>query len=121
MLLPVISPVKGRKTPAKRVGTEAAAVDGAGRKRQWKHREATREEVGTSARARASFEAHEAHAALDEAAQAAIEARLLDRLGSATLISLSQRPRASRAGLARYELEKQGEASEVKALQPLAI
>ena len=63
MLLPVISPVKGRKTPAKRVGTEAAAVDGAGRKRQWKHREATREEVGTSARARASFEAHEAHAA----------------------------------------------------------
>ncbi len=63
----------------------------------------------------------DALAALDEAAQAAIEARLLDRLGSATLISLSQRPRASRAGLARYELEKQGEASEVKALQPLAI
>lgn len=63
MLLPVTSPVKGRKTPAKRVGTEAAAVDGAGRKRQWKHREATREEVGTSARARAAFEAHEAYAA----------------------------------------------------------
>ncbi len=63
----------------------------------------------------------DALAALDEAAQGAIEARLLDRLGSATMISLSQRPRTSRAGLARYELNKQGDASIVSALNPLPI
>lgn len=63
----------------------------------------------------------DAMAALDEAAQTSIEARIMDRLGSVTLVSLSQRPRASASRLARYELDKQGDASEVRVLQPLAV
>lgn len=63
----------------------------------------------------------DALAALDETAQAELEKRIMDRLDNAMLISLSQRPRTSSAGVARYEIEKVGGAARVKAFEPAAI
>lgn len=59
----------------------------------------------------------DALAALDEAAQAEIEDRIMDRLGSTTLISLSQRPRTSGHGVRRYEITRKGGTSSVEALE----
>lgn len=56
-------------------------------------------------------------AALDEAAQSELEARILQRLDRATLISLSQRPRGSGDGVSRYEIDRRGENSVLKALE----
>ncbi|MGE0698155.1 MAG: ABC transporter ATP-binding protein/permease, partial [Hyphomicrobiaceae bacterium] len=50
----------------------------------------------------------DALAALDEAAQAELEAVITARLGEATLVSLSQRPRAPAAGLMRLEIDRRG-------------
>ena len=56
----------------------------------------------------------DAMAALDEAAQAEIEARIADRLGSSTLISLSQRRRPPDAGIRRYEIARRKGLSSVE-------
>ena len=58
----------------------------------------------------------DALAALDEAAQAEIEARIMQRLDCATLISLGQRPRASGTGVLRFEIDRGGELPKVQAL-----
>jgi putative ATP-binding cassette transporter len=58
----------------------------------------------------------DALAALDEAAQAEIEARIVDRLRGATLISLGQRRRTSGSGDMRFEIGKHGETPAVQAL-----
>ncbi len=56
-------------------------------------------------------------AALDEAAQSDLEGRILQRLQDATLISLSQRPRGSGEGVTRYEIDRRGDSSVLKALE----
>jgi putative ATP-binding cassette transporter len=61
----------------------------------------------------------DALAALDEAAQAEIEACIVDRLGGATLISLGQRPRASSGSVLRYEIDRHGEMPMVQAFARL--
>jgi putative ATP-binding cassette transporter len=63
----------------------------------------------------------DALAALDETAQAEIEARIVDRLGSATLISLGQRPRASGSGVLRYEIDRHGEMPLLQELARLRV
>ena len=49
----------------------------------------------------------DALAALDEAAQGEIEARIADRLAGSTLVSLGQRPRAA-GGAVRFEIDRHG-------------
>ena len=60
----------------------------------------------------------DALAALDETAQTEVEGRIMDRLASATLISLSQRPRIAGGGIARYEIDRRGDTPALKELQP---
>ena len=56
--------------------------------------------------------------ALDEAAQEGLEATIAARLPTATLISLSQRPRAASGGTQRYEIARTGEWASVRPLAP---
>ncbi len=60
----------------------------------------------------------DALAALDEAAQAELEATIRSRLAGATLISLSQRPRGLGAGVERFDIDRTGETPKVRPLQP---
>lgn len=60
----------------------------------------------------------DALAALDETAQAELEAVIRSRLAGATLISLSQRPRGLGAGVERFDIDRTGETPRVRPLQP---
>lgn len=59
----------------------------------------------------------DALAALDETAQAEMEAVIRSRLASATLISLSQRPRGLGTGIERFDIDRSGPAPRVRQLQ----
>jgi putative ATP-binding cassette transporter len=60
----------------------------------------------------------DALAALDEAAQAELEATLMRRLPGTTLLSLSQRPRATAAGIDRYTIDRSHPVPRLAALAP---
>ncbi|MDX2155039.1 MAG: ABC transporter ATP-binding protein/permease [Hyphomicrobiaceae bacterium] len=59
----------------------------------------------------------DALAALDEASQAELEDRLMQRLARATLISLSQRPRGAASGIARFAIDRTGGTAALRSLE----
>lgn len=60
----------------------------------------------------------DALAALDEKAQGELESVIRARLATATLISLSQRPRDIGAGIERFDIDRTGATPTVRPLQP---
>lgn len=58
----------------------------------------------------------DALSALSEETQAEMEARIMTRFSEAILISFSQRTVAARGGMARFEIDRQGEASRLRPL-----
>jgi len=58
----------------------------------------------------------DALSALDDAAQAEIEGRIMEHLAGATLISLSQRPRLSGNDIDRYEIDRLGDTPTLKSI-----
>ncbi|MBS0242647.1 MAG: ABC transporter ATP-binding protein/permease [Proteobacteria bacterium] len=60
----------------------------------------------------------DALSSLDEASEAALEARIKARLPQATLVSLSQRERDAASGLARFEIDRRGKAATFRIYEP---